>query len=316
MPRYRLTIEPLTGFATPLKGDTLFGQLCWRLRHQHGNNALNAYLEGYTTGQPFLVVSDAMPHGYWPRPTLPAHLMGFDMSRADERKAAKRLVWMPEAATGQPLSQWHNALLATAATGATRRTQEQSHNTLNRLTGATGTGAFAPYSRTLEQFAAGTQLDIYAVIDTRLSADTLAAVMEQCGQIGFGKEASTGLGKFRLVDCVALPSPSLSTHWLTLGPSVPASSDYDAVRCFYSVTTRFGKHGDAAVLSGQPFKNPVVMAQTGALLTLHAPVALDIAGIGLGGQGELSRALPETVHQGYAPVVPIVTDGDVYQEVA
>ena len=59
-----LTLQPHTAFGTPLLGDTLFGQLCWTLRHQLGNARLNALLQGYTDGKPFAVVSDALPLGH------------------------------------------------------------------------------------------------------------------------------------------------------------------------------------------------------------------------------------------------------------
>ena len=48
MQTYRLTLQPLSALGTPLAGDTLFGQLCWTLRHQLGNDALTALLAGYT----------------------------------------------------------------------------------------------------------------------------------------------------------------------------------------------------------------------------------------------------------------------------
>lgn len=75
-------------------------------------------------------------------------------------------------------------------------------------------------------------------------------------------------------------------------------------------STRFGRHGDIAAISGQPSKTPLLLADTGAVLT---PAQFDdrlFTGAGLGGDGSLSNALPETVrqgtvHQGYAPVVTI-----------
>lgn len=314
MPRYRLTIEPLTAFATPLKGDTLFGQLCWTLRHMAGLETLTESLQGYDEGRPFLVVSDALPHDFMPRPTLPAHLLGFDMADSANRKAAKRLKWLPITAMEQPLETWYRLLVANGGRDEHRvpapHPDEQSHNTINRLTNTTGTGQFAPYSRSVSHYAAGTFLNVYVVLDERLTIDTLEALVARCGQQGFGKEATTGLGKFRLVNSEALRDHGAARHWLTLGPCVPGgdmSSDgaWVAEESFYSLHVRFGRHGDLAAISGQPYKNPVVMAEVGALLTREAPGALSYVGRGLGGSGELSRALPETVHQGYAPVMPV-----------
>ncbi|QTR48550.1 hypothetical protein [Candidatus Thiothrix anitrata] len=56
-----LTLRPLSAFGTLPLGDTLFGQLCWLLRDGMGEGKLKELLDGYTTGKPFAVVSDALP---------------------------------------------------------------------------------------------------------------------------------------------------------------------------------------------------------------------------------------------------------------
>ena len=40
MQAYKLTLTLQSAFATPLKGDTLFGQLCWAIRNRLGEDAL------------------------------------------------------------------------------------------------------------------------------------------------------------------------------------------------------------------------------------------------------------------------------------
>ena len=42
---YRLTLAPASSFLTPLQSDTLFGHLCWALRNQRGEGALEAGAE-------------------------------------------------------------------------------------------------------------------------------------------------------------------------------------------------------------------------------------------------------------------------------
>ena len=56
-------------------------------------------------------------------------------------------------------------------------------------------------------------------------------------------------------------------------------------------------------MTNKPWKNPILLADTAAVLT---PRALD-TGTLMTGQGlsALSHSIPGTVHQGYAPVVPI-----------
>ena len=71
MKLYKTTFIPTSNFATTLKGDTLFGQICWAIRYTFGNDKLEALLLNYET-KPFLVVSDGFAKGYLPKPSLPA----------------------------------------------------------------------------------------------------------------------------------------------------------------------------------------------------------------------------------------------------
>jgi len=81
--------------------------------------------------------------------------------------------------------------------------------------------------------------------------------------------------------------------------------EWVAEKCWYAPETRFGRHGSQAALWGRPFKNPILMARTGGVFTPKVAPLHGFVGQGVGGRGELSRVIPETVHQGYAPVVPL-----------
>lgn len=62
MNTYQITIEPLSPFGTPLKGDTLFGQFCWQAAYDSSllsvtlDEAVARYAE-----RPFAVFSSAYP---------------------------------------------------------------------------------------------------------------------------------------------------------------------------------------------------------------------------------------------------------------
>ena len=76
MKLYKTTFTPTSNFATTLKGDTLFGQICWAIRYTFGNDKLSFY-SNYETS-PFLIVSDGFTKGYIPKPSLPSNLLGED----------------------------------------------------------------------------------------------------------------------------------------------------------------------------------------------------------------------------------------------
>lgn len=320
MQTYRFTVRPLSAFGTPLAGDTLFGQLCWTLRHQLGNVRLTELLHGYTGGQPFAVLSDALPAGHLPLPCVPSETWQKSTATdAPERKALKKRKWLPIGDLTKPYVQWQSLARSDAevAPKAARPIERaQPHNSINRQTGTTGEGQFAPYVMPQIWFHPAMQFDLHVVLDeARLSLPELTTALAYMGQVGFGRDASIGLGKFELVgdaalnrhqnDCAA-PAGGANSY-LTLGPCAPQGLGFCPVRSTYQVATRFGRHGDAAVQFGQPFKLPVLLAKAGGVFW---PESLDATrlfiGQGLGGiDSPVSLAMPETVQQGYAPVIAI-----------
>ena len=324
MQAHRFALQPLSAFGTPLAGDTLFGQLCWTLRHQFGNDRLNALLDGYTDGKPFAVLSDALPAGHVPLPSVPSAQW---KKAGGDRKTLKKKTWLPLHALNLPFSQWQSEAQSAAesaapgikawsecgpgrqAKGHSQTERAQPHNTINRQSGTTGEGIFAPYALPQIWFHPAMRFDLYVVLDDALlTLAEFTAALDAIGATGFGRDASIGLGKFRRVDDAAVtawPVVVNANSYLTLGPCAPQGQGYRPEQSFYQVVTRFGRHGDVAVQYGNPFKRPVLMAKAGAVFWPEAPdPARLFIGQGLGGVDHpVSLAMPETVQQGYAPVI-------------
>lgn len=308
---YRATLALHSPLGTPLAGDTLFGHLCWALREAKGTAELTRQLEGYTSGKPWLVVSDGFPAGYLPKPTVPQHFA--PQVDPSARKAAKKNNWVASESTNRDLP----GLLACAVTdetayGAAPMAAMQSHNTLDRLTGTTGEAPFAPYTMPLMFHSAGQCIDVYFVLEEeRISATEVTGFLSAVGAMGFGRDASAGLGKFSVaafVQTPLVPHPHANAYW-TLAPCAPQGQNFDGGASYWRALTRFGRHGNAHALAGNPFKTPVLLASTGAVFKPNAKfLARHFIGQGLGGEGTLSKAEPATVHQGYAPVVSISTE--------
>ena len=115
------------------------------------------------------------------------------------------------------------------------------------------------------------------------------------------------MGKFTIDSFqeYTLPAQASANACLTLAPCAPQGLGFDSQHSYYQLFTRFGRHGDIAVhQEGKPFKNPLLLAQTGAVFKTLLPQS-GFIGQGVGGQGELSKTLAATIHQGYAPVLAI-----------
>ncbi len=304
-----LTLRPLSAFGTPPMGDTLFGQLCWLLRDSKGEQELTRLLDGYTHGEPFAVVSDAFPSGYVPRPMVPMWM--FRREENADRKALRKKTWLPVEALSTPFAEWLAQCKSDQEIHQKGFMQwhTQPHNSISRLTGTTGKGAFAPYALEQSWYAEGVTLAVYVVFDAgRILADSIRQAFESMGQVGFGRDATVGLGKFAVAGATESmpPGSPRPNAVLTLAPCAPQGLGLDGRNSFYQPFTRFGRHGGQAVQLGRPFKTPVLLAKAGAVFALSS-VTPDtrFVGQGLGGNGQLSKEISATVHQGYAPVIPI-----------
>lgn len=323
---YRITIEPRSPFGTPLKGDTLFGQFCWQLANDSAllTISLDEVIRQYPEN-PFAIFSSAFPalpeSGFaLKRPDAPLDLL-FDLAGKSKcelisnRKDQKKKKWLQ---CGQPAALadfkaccWLDdagiAKLAGLGNDKISTMEETSHNSINRLTGTTGEG-FAPFTQENTVYAPGSSLVIFVGIDEQiLPLDSLKIGLEQIGISGFGRDASTGLGKFLISDCSEIdlttfgaPQPNAL---YTLSPCVPETGKYqDAL---FAPFTRFGRHGDRLAVSGKPFKNPVIMADEGALLfPADMETALRQPYLGTAVTG-VSKVQESAVTQGYSLYIPV-----------
>lgn len=291
MKLYKTTITPLSSFGTTLKGDTIFGHICWAICLKN-KNRLNELLKGYEK-EPFLVVSDAFVSGYFPKPTAPSTMLGENLA---DKKVNRKKVWLnwKDLQNGDfSLAKSDDELEKPMVTFLSIK------NKINRLTFTTDEGDFAPYS--MSEYMTVPQ-DVYFLLDTdKMSLDELKDAFSLVGKMGYGKKASIGKGRFEVGEFCEIESffNENSNAFMTLGPS--SLENFSEI--YYEPFTRFGKHG-ASLASDKPFKSPVLLAQSGALIVPNDDEKTKIqkaAYIGKGIKGHSSHE--ESVQQGYAIVV-------------
>ncbi|SLM32393.1 CRISPR-associated protein, Csm4 family [Desulfamplus magnetovallimortis] len=348
---YQITLQPRSAFATPLKGDTLFGHFCWQAAHDPSllEGGLDTWIRRYGE-QPFAIFSSAYiktEHNgtcwFLKRPDLPLSFFksyaGLDKKeRILKAKEMKKQKWMQingslniDLAGGTFLNDTELLdILENELSPETRRSLghldqkqvsisfSQPHNSINRLTGTTGRGGmFAPFTTKSTCYFPEVELVIFVLIEE--SATDIERVLKgitRIGQWGFGKDASTGMGRFEVAehDPMTMPDISNTMAFYTLAPSVPEQGFFNSsgiekngMNAFFTPFTRFGKHGSTIAVSGNPFKNPVIMADEGAVFIPDRTQAEMIVkkqymGTAVGG---ISKSMPHTVAQGYTPVLPM-----------
>lgn len=288
MKLYKTTLTPISNFATTLKGDTLFGQICWAIRYTFGKEKLESLLSDYETS-PFLVVSDGFATGFVPKPSLPSSILG---ENSDDKKANRKKVWLT-------LSQLQNGEFNQAKTddevGNKSNTVATVKNSLNYKTFTTDdSGIFAPYS---ENESIISPKDVYFLVSDIFTIDELQSSLNIVSQMGFGKNASIGKGFFTFTDFEEIKLTQISNTLMTLSPAV--LEEQNILKAYYEPFTRFGKHG-ADLANKNPFKKPILMANSGSIVVFEQTYTKPYIGKAIKGHSTHQN----TVHQGYAIVIP------------
>jgi CRISPR-associated protein Csm4 len=335
---YAITLKPTSGFGTALKGDTLFGHFCWQAAYD------SSLLEGGLEKQiaiypekPFAVFSSAFPKltkgrstSYvLKRPDLPFSFMlplkTDKKGNMEQSKEFKKKKWMlvdenlhldikaVNFISDHDLLKEAQRVLTQEAIRQMKKAEKsefmkmffQSHNKINRITQTTGAEGFAPYAKENIYYFPETELVVFVLIEeSATDIDRVALGLERIGNWGFGRDASTGLGRFELGEQDELPIQVLadSNACYALSPCVPEKGTFKEV--FFTPFVRFGKHGDRLATFGNPFKNPVIMADEGAVFIPTDKTLFNKPYIGQA-VTHVSKTMPGTVVQGYAPYLPL-----------
>lgn len=322
---YEIIIKPKSGFATPLKGDTVFGNLCWHIHYNEKvlNISLSSLLENYSTS-PFLVVSSAFgifndiqntKNYIFKRPDVPEDFLFGNNNAANRKENTNKKYFifncaekLPDINKIQYKTQKEILVYSGEYDAQTIISRNNvTHNSINRLTFTTGgEKEFAPYTSSIDFYTEKINPVIFAAVDeSRFSKESLELCFKNLGFTGFGKDASIGCGQFEVVECIesSLLSKQDSGGYLyALGPFVPLKEDISDL--YFQPFTRFGKHGESLAKSKKPFKKPVIMADEGAIIKAVKPFDKNYPILGSAVCG-ISDVDPNAVTQGYALCMPV-----------
>ena len=340
MKLYEITIKPISGFGTPLKGDTLFGQFCWEIfqRPELIKGGIDQWLSVYDQ-KPFLVFSSAYPKlvindstfYVLKRPALPSYFMLKTEKIKDKEeylqlKKHKKKKWLLFNSEDKTLDAERLNLIddiellhhmERIITPDARRSlikigakdaiihSPVPHNTINRLTNTTGDPPFGPYVMEANYYLPETELVILALIEEdAIDIEQVLDGLENMGTFGFGRDASIGMGRFGLGECeeITIFDPGDANACYILAPCVPEVDSFD--KLFHEPFIRYGKHGNYFANFPNPFKNPVVMTNEGAVFIPKSKDIFDKPYLGRAITG-VSKACENTVIQGYSPYIPM-----------
>lgn len=278
----KITIKPKSLFATPLQGDTIFGQICWNIRYLFGKSKLEDILKNYEK-EPFLIVSDGFVSGYLPKPKLPKKILG--ETDLGKKKEYRKKVWLK-------IEDFFNAKFENAKKEEAVEFKKdffEVKNSINYKIFTTGED-FAPFTDEVIEYL--NEIDIYFLIQNY--EKEILESLKVLGQIGYGKNASTGKGRFEIVKKEDVTYYfKKSDMYMTL--SSCNIEDFEDI-IYYDSFVKFPKtRGDLK----NPFKNPIVLTSTGA--GIRSNKKFQYIGKAINNFSNNSKI----VHQGYAITLPI-----------
>mgnify|MGYP005837105417 CR=1 FL=1 len=269
MTAWRFRLELLGPYATPWASGTLFGQLCWAMRRRDGSDVrLAARLSALRDGRERFLLSDLLPADLLPRPLLPP--APFDPEKAAEHKKRKKLGYVRRAAFLRHRARLSEAAIADALDpGPADLEHRLAHNSIDRVRSTVIEPGGLHFLDEWWPAPDRRSRDLYVQTDWPIDEveDLLAAV----GAWGFGRDSSTGRGRFSIAG--KTEERELFDHpgerWLSLSHGC-WTKKLDSPR--YKLATHFGKLAiEAAMACGRPWKRPILLMKPGATFAASGP---------------------------------------------
>lgn len=302
MKTYKIIIKPLTGFGTSIKGDTLFGHICWQIFYdsQLFGKSLMELLKDYDT-EPFLIVSSAFPvvEGkiYLKKPSMPLNKL-FNLSEEEIIQKRKELKAKSHFVFEQPLKPLNQIEYEKIEF---LKEDSQTRCTINRLTGTTAEPPFTPY--TIDKTYYRCDLAVFVGLRDDLEIESCKEALKRIGKHGYGKDTTVGYGKFELLELETIKFIDSSKNpnaLYTLSPSVPEMNKLKDI--YFTPFIRYGRHGDIYARAKNQFKNPVIFADEASVVISEQMPEKQYIGKAV---KNLSKTIPEAVTQGYSLVIPV-----------
>ena len=283
MKSLKIKVKPLSSFGTKFQSDTLFGQFCWIYGYLNGFKKLEEILENVNENR-FIAFSDGFINDLLPKPIIePYKFEGSELKNAKEYKKTEfiksdflmknRLDLRDKNIFDNWLKCKINSVEKNTDKSVTI-TENILKNSINRITGTTFDGQLYNSEETYFN-TDNTSITYYVKYnETIINIGELKNIINLIGELGFGKDASTGKGRYKLEegDSSIIEEPEELKYFdganafMTLSHGVPYDYNETESDCYVNygkIITKFPKHG-GFLSNGDYFKNPFVAYRPGS----------------------------------------------------
>ncbi len=270
---YRLELKLTSPMGSPLVGPQIFGMVCQVFYDISGEAKLKKWL---STPEQTWRISDSFPSHCLPKPQAPPQYLS--NQQFDSFKKRKKCPWILRETWIKYRNSWSESKLADdELVSVPKEPLRLAHNIINRQNNRTlkKGGLFFVEEDWSFNVEKKRYVDLY--IQAPESKEQVLRVISEIGQRGYGRDASTGRGRFEVTkiyldhELTDLPD-AVRRMSLSRGVYTPSTMQ-DA---YWKIEPHYGRVGPNLSLAGvSPFKYPVLLTVPG---TTFIPKGVDIPG--------------------------------------
>jgi len=258
----KITIKPISPFISLLQSDTIFGHFAWGYRFLFGESELEELLENFKQ-KPFIIFSDGFKKGYFPKPLLKPYLA--KDSELKDAKQIKKIALLEKEFIFENIDNLDDTKIFIHLKEKIKNRSKKLNpnqitqkNSVNRLTNSVNEGLYS----IKENFALD-EYEIYFAYQD-ITKDKIEEVFKYISQKGYGKDKSTGKGKFKFNIDWDFKEKKYFTQtkdkFLSLSHTFYNPANMHLY--FGKTITKFPKAGGIYAFN-EPFKNPCIMYTPG-----------------------------------------------------
>jgi len=259
----KIILKPTSPFISLLQSDTIFGHFAWGYRFLFGEDELKKRLDDFKEN-PFIIFSDGFKKGYLPRPFLKPYLA--KDNELKDAKQIKKIAFLEKDFVFENINDLNDLKIFNYLKEKIKHKSKKINlnqitqkNSINRLTNSVNEGLYS----IKENFA----LDEYEIYFAykNIKKEEIEKVFKYISHKGYGKDKSTGKGKFKFNIDWNFKEKKYFTQkkdkFLSLSHTF--YNEENMALYFGKTITKFPKTGGVYAFS-EPFKNPCIMYTPGA----------------------------------------------------
>lgn len=269
MSLYKIKIEPVSSFCSPLQSDTFFGAFCWSYLYQYGEQALKELIYHYKNGIPDIIFSNAFPSGTLPMPVGISELKKKKDNLCTKQERYQKYIENKnqENLSNITLEDFNKIINGTLEYSDTVKDPKKTMLWRNMVSRKTDTVENINGESNLfetEEIFSKDGFDIY--IYSMLEKEVLESTLREMFISGIGAQRSIGKGAFKIGDLKLFEDfkiPEKPNAFVALSNFVPGKND--PIDGYYKTFVKYPKVSYISSEMDSPFKKPLIFLKAGSV---------------------------------------------------